>query len=185
MRAALVQANVVVAVIGGVRLDNTEGWVIDGGTSDGRPWFPPSDYGPVEVVEAGGAQLGWVRVGGVLVPPGLSLDAALAEVDTVSEARLAAGAMHRGVRFPLDVAARTDWLGLLVLAPVLPLPVRVVGTNGVLDLTTVAEVQAAAGELALYRLAVQRRSAETRELLAAAADDQARAAIVAAYREEA
>lgn len=184
MQAALVKADVVVAVISGIKFDNVEGWIIDGGTSDGKPWVPPSEYGPVDIVEAGLAQLGWVRINGVLIPPGLSLEAALSEVDLISDARLATGATHRGVQFPLDVAARTDWLGLLVLASVLPLPVRVVGKNGALNLTTVAEVQAAAGELALYRLSVQRRSAETRELLAAAADDQARAAIVAAYREE-
>jgi hypothetical protein len=83
------------------------------------------------------------------------------------------------------VASRVDWLGLYTMAAVLPLPVRVVGLDGALDLATVAEVQAAAGELALYRLAVQRRSAETRELLAVAADDQERAAIVREYAEDA
>jgi len=184
MKAALIKSNVVVAIVGGIKFDSTKGWIVDGGTSEGTLWTPPSEYGPIDVVEAGNAELGWIRVNGVFIPPGISLDAALAEVDMISEKRLMAGATHRGVRFPLDLAARTDWIGLLVLAPVLPLPVRVVGTDGALNLTTVAEVQAAAGELALYRLSVQRRSAETRELLAAAADDQARAAIVAAYRED-
>lgn len=185
MRVALIQADTVVAVVAGVRSDGAGGWVVDGGTSDGAPWVPPAAYGPVEVVEAGDAAVGWVRIGGVLVPPGLSLDAALAEVDAISDSRLLAGAAHRGVRFPLDVASRVDWLGLYTLAAVLPLPVRVVGLDGALDLATVAEVQAAASELALYRLAVQRRSAETRELLAVAADDQERAAIVREYAEDA
>lgn len=185
MRAALIKSDVVVAVIGGVRYDNSKGWVIDGGTSDGRSWAPPQEYGPVEVVEAGAAQLGWVRAGGALIAPGLSLEAALAEVDLISSSRLAAGATHRGVSFPLDTDSRVDWLGLLVMAQFLPLPIKVVGINGSLDLTSVAEIQAAAGDLALYRLAVQRRSATTREALAAATDDQARAAIVAAYREQA
>lgn len=181
MRVALIRSGVVVAIVAGVRPDPAGGWVVDGGTSDGAAWTPPTEYGPVAVVDAGPAELGWSYSAGAWTPPGLTLDAALAAVSAISDERLAAGGVHRGVRFRLEVADRVDWLGLLVLADALPLPVRVVGVDGALTLATVAEVQAAARELAGARLAVQRRSAEARELLAVAGDDQERAAIVRDY----
>lgn len=185
MRVALVRGGVAVAIIGGVRADGAGGWCVDGGTSDGRPWTPPSEYGPVSVVDAGPAQLGWLYDGSAWTPPGLSLDAALAEVSTISAARLEAGAVHRGVRFSLDTDSRVDWLGLLVMASALPLPVRVVGVDGSVELATVGEIHDAAHDLALYRLQVQQRSAAARLALASASTDQERASIVAAYREDA
>lgn len=184
MRVALVRDGVAVAIIGGVRADGAGGWCVDGGTSEGRPWTPPSEYGPVSVVEAGPAQPGWLYDGSTWSPPGLSHDAALAEVGAISAARLEAGAVHRGVRFPLDTDSRVDWLGLLVMASALPLPVRVVGLDGSVELTTVGEIHDAAHDLALYRLLVQEGSARARLAIAAASTDVERASIVAAYRED-
>jgi hypothetical protein len=130
-------------------------------------------------------QVGWMYDGVTWSPPGLPLDVALAEVSAISAARLESGAVHRGVRYPLDTDSRVDWLGLLVMASSLPLPVRVVGVDGSLDLATVGEIHDAARDLALYRLRVQQRSAAARLALVAATDDLERARIVSDYAEDA
>ena len=140
---------------------------------------------PASIEVGPDVQIGWTYDGTTWAAPGLPLDAALEAIDAISTARLSAGALHRGVRFALDTDARVDWLGLLVMAGTLPLPVRVVGFDGSLELTTVGEIHDAARDLALFRLAVQQRSAAARLALTAAADDRERAAIVSEYATDA
>lgn len=167
MRYALLTAGTV---------DNVALW--DGET----PWSESSRAVPIP--DGVAVAIGWTFDGLAWAPPVIPLEDAVALVDAHTTAQLEAGAPYGGVTWPLDTDSRVDWLGLLIMAPVLLAqgPVRVVGRDGGLTLSTVEEVQAVAAALAGYRLQVQARSAAAREALLAA-EPHDRRAVLAQYLE--
>jgi hypothetical protein len=131
---------------------------------------------------------GWSYADGAWAPPGMDLDAALAEVDAHVDALLRQGVSVPGegaalVRLSLETADRLDWLGLRSMAPSLLAlaggAIPIVGADGgVLVLRSTEQVTAIADALAAYRLIIQGQASHVRALLHAAPDGTARRAIV-------
>ena len=130
---------------------------------------------------------GWSYADGVWSPPGLDLDAALAEVDAHVDALLAQGCLIQGVRFSLATDDRVDWLGLRAMAADLLAAaggaIPVVGVDGgLLVLVSEAQIAAAAGALAAHRLYVQALSAGARTRIRAATTSAERRAEVERFK---